>query len=502
MKGTDMKYTNPIIRGFYPDPSICRAEDYFYLVCSSFQFFPALPLFRSKNLTDWEPIGHCITRKSQLDLSGVKPSGGIYAPTIRYNNGRFYVVVTNTSGSGNFYVYTDDINGEWSEPVQVDRGGIDPSLLFDNGKTYFMSNGEDDFGEKGISLCEIDIDTGKVLTPAKCISKGTGGRFIEAPHLYHIGEYYYLLAAEGGTEYGHTECMFRSKEPYGPYESCPHNPILTNRNLGAYIVQGAGHADIVEDGSGQWWMVNLAFRQIHMWRQFHHLGREVFLEPIYWTKDGWLKVGTDSTSRLGYEVNEKGCTVCDPDGFPSEKWTIRPVTACYVRCPEYGNYRFENDCIYLLGSEEKLNGMGNVTFVGERQREFDCAAETEIDGKTVGENTRCGLTVYMNESNHYDLTVEKTAEGCLVKGIITIGGVEIKMGEITAKSDAISLKITAESQSYQLHAKNAAGEWQQLAGMESKYISTEVCEGFTGVIIGIFCEDSGEDRKPVKFTLK
>ena len=155
MKGTDMKYTNPVIRGFYPDPSICRAGDYYYLVCSSFQYFPALPLFRSKNLTDWEQIGHCITRKSQLDLNGVEPSGGIFAPTIRYNSGRFYVVVTNTSGSGNFSVYTDDIMGEWSEPVSVERGGIDPSLLFEDGKTYFMSNGEDDFGENGISLCEI-----------------------------------------------------------------------------------------------------------------------------------------------------------------------------------------------------------------------------------------------------------------------------------------------------------------------------------------------------------
>lgn len=502
-----MIYTNPVIKGFYPDPSICKAGDCFYLVCSSFQFFPALPLFKSKNLTDWEQIGHCITRKSQLDLSGVEPSGGIFAPTIRYNNGRFYVVVTNTSGSGNFYVYTDDINGEWSEPVLVERGGIDPSLLFDEGKTYFMSNGEDDFGENGISLCEIDIDTGKVLTPAKCISKGTGGRFIEAPHLYHIGEYYYLLAAEGGTEYGHTECMFRSKEPYGPYESCPHNPILTNRNLGGYTVQGAGHADIVEDDKGQWWMVNLAFRQIHMWRQFHHLGREVFLEPVYWTEDGWLRVGADGTSRLGYEVTEESCVIRDPaDPYSeeyAEKWSLKPETACYIRCPEYDSYRFENKAVYLLGSKEKLNSRGNVTFVGDRQREFVCAAETEIDSKTVGENTRCGLTVYMNESNHYDLTVQKAADGgCIVKGIITVGGVEIKMGEITVQSETVSLKITSQAQSYQLHALNARGEWQKLAEMESKYVSTEVCEGFTGVIIGIFCEDKGNDIKPVKFIMK
>lgn len=166
-----MKYYNPVIKGFYPDPSICSDGDYFYLVCSSFQFFPALPLFRSKNLTHWEQIGHCITRKSQLDLTGIAPSGGIFAPTIRYHSGRFYVVVTDTSGCGNFYIYTDDINGEWSDPVLVNRGGIDPSLLFDGDKTYFMSNGEDDFGENGISLCEIDIETGKVLSPVNVFQR-------------------------------------------------------------------------------------------------------------------------------------------------------------------------------------------------------------------------------------------------------------------------------------------------------------------------------------------
>lgn len=509
-----MKYTNPVIKGFYPDPSICKAGEYFYLVCSSFQYFPALPLFRSKNLIDWEQIGHCITRKSQLDLNGVDASAGIFAPTIRYNNGRFYVVVTNTSGDGNFYVYTDDINGEWSEPVKVDRGGIDPSLLFDGDKTYFMSNGEDDSGENGVSLCEIDIDTGKLLSPAKCICKGTGGRFIEAPHLYHIGDYYYLLAAEGGTEYGHTECMFRSSEPYGPYESCPHNPILTNRNLGGYMVQGAGHADIIEDGSGQWWMVNLAFRQISMWRQFHHLGREVFLEPVYWTENGWLKVGCDGTSRLGYEVTENGCVICDPadpysrEALSKEKWSLKPETACYIRCPDYNNYRFENGAVYLTGCDETLSSKGNVTFVGDRQRDFVCTAEAEIDGDTLGNKTRCGITAYMNESNHFDLTVEKAEGGFKISGIITVGGVKLKSNEITVENSNIRLMINASPQTYELYAFNDysnepfGNAWDLLGRMESKYLSTEVCEGFTGVIIGIFSEDTGSEKKPVKFTIK
>ena len=508
-----MKYSNPIIKGFYPDPSICKADEYFYLVCSSFQFFPALPLFKSKDLVNWEQIGHCITRKSQLNLNGVDASAGIFAPTIRYNNGRFYVVVTNTSGGGNFYLYTDDINGEWSEPIKVNRGGIDPSLMFDGEKNYFMSNGEDDNGENGVSHCEIDIETGKLLSPAKCICKGTGGRFIEAPHLYHIGDYYYLLVAEGGTEYGHTECMFRSKTPYGPYESCPHNPILTNRNLGGYIVQGAGHADIIEDDKGQWWMVNLAFRQISMWRQFHNLGREVFLEPVYWTEDGWLKVGADGTSRLGFEVTDKGCVICDPadpydeESSPEKKWSLDPKTACYIRCPDYGNYRFENNSVFLTGCEEKLNSKGNVTFVGDRQKDFICTAQVEIDGGTLGDKTRCGITAYMNENNHYDISVERAESGFRISGSITVGGVRLKSNEFISDNDSIKLLISTSHHTYTLHAFDDGEEmpfgegWLTLGAMETKYLSTEVCEGFTGVIIGIFCEDTGSDKKPVKFTI-
>lgn len=519
-----MKYINPVIRGFYPDPSVCKANGYFYLVCSSFQFFPALPLFRSRDMVNWEQMGHCITRKSQLDLSGCRPSGGLYAPTIRYNNGRFYVVVTNTDGDGNFYIYTDDIeNGEWSDPISVDRGGIDPSLLFDGEKTYFMSNGEDDFGESGISLCEIDIETGKVISPCKCISKGTGGRFIEAPHLYHIGEYYYLMVAEGGTEYGHTECLLRSREPFGEYESCPHNPILTNRNLGAYLIQGAGHADIVCDDNGQWWLVNLAFRQIDQWRQFHNLGREVFLEPIYWHEDGWFTVGYDGTSRIEFDVSKSSCAFsAAPPPYPQEKWSINPKTACYIRCPNYGNYKTaDNSAILLKGTSERLSGRGNVTFIGDRQHEFDCTARVCIDGSTLGESTRCGLTAYMDENNHLDLTAERMEKGFKVSGVITVGGIALRNKEIIVRCNDIRLNINATANYYYLEAfdsnkelamgfkdgekqwdETARGEWVIMGGIDSKYLSSEVCEGFTGVVIGIFCEDDSENADFVKFTIE
>ncbi len=484
-----MKYTNPVIRGFYPDPSICYANGYYYVVCSSFQYFPGLPVLKSKNLVDWTQVCHCLTRKSQLDLTEVVASAGLFAPTIRYQEGRFYVVVTNTSGLGNFYVYTDDIeSGEWSEPIVVNRSGIDPSLLFDGDKTYFMSNGQDDDGVHGISVCEINIETGEVLTKSKCISQGTGGRYIEAPHLYHIGDYYYLLVAEGGTEYGHMECLLRSKDIYGPYESCPNNPILTNRNLGGYFIQGSGHADIVEDEKGQWWMVHLAYRQIHRWRPFHHLGREVYLVPIYWTEDGWLKVGTDGTCRAAYEVEDGSCIAYHEAEYPTYHWKIKKDEVCYVRCPDYDNYRFVSDHQFMLkGTSATLNSKGNVTFVGMRQPEFQCIAKAGIDTTTMVRGQEAGISVYMDEGSHYDLVVRKEVDYCRVSGIAYLSHMPILMKELRTKDTEVILKIEGEAQTYSFFAQNEEGNMEQLGSAESKYLSSEVAEGFTGVLLAAYC---------------
>ena len=490
-----MRYTNPIIRGFYPDPSICYAEGYYYIVCSSFEFFPGLPIFQSKNMIDWTFIGHCLTRKSQLNLTNVPASGGLFAPTIRYHKGRFYVVVTDTTGLGNFYVYTDDINGEWSEPVIVNRGGIDPSLLFDGNKTYFMSNGEDDFGVTGISLCEIDIDTGDILTKSRCISQGTGGRYIEAPHLYHIGDYYYLLVAEGGTEYGHMECVLRSKEPYGPYECCPSNPVLTNRNLGGYFIQGAGHADIVKDENDQWWMVHIAFRQIHKWKQHHHLGREVFLEPIYWNEDDWFTVGTDGTSRASYQVDSYKCTMYPDADYPTYNWAVNKEEACYLRSPDYRNYCFISDNQFSLkGTSDHLNGTGNVTFLGMRQKEFQCIAEIGIDTSTMLVGQQAGVTVYMNEGSHYDLFITKESDSCRIACNVYIGQMRVIMDELQQTDHVVKLKIAADAEEYRFFSQNEQEEYTMLGCAETKYLSSEVAGGFTGVIIAAYCI-SNEEKK-------
>lgn len=181
-----MIYKNPVLKGFYPDPSVCFANGKYYLVTSTFQYFPGVALFESDNLVNWKQIGYVLTRPEQVMLDKIPASGGVFAPTIRYNNGRFYMVTTNDTTHRNFYVYTDDIYGEWSDPIEVDQGGIDPSLYFEDGRTFFISNGQDDYGESGVVQCEIDIATGKKLSHSKSIWKGSGGRYLESPHVYKI----------------------------------------------------------------------------------------------------------------------------------------------------------------------------------------------------------------------------------------------------------------------------------------------------------------------------
>src|SRR5574344_1597092 len=286
-------YKNPIIKGFHPDPSVCRVDSDYYLVTSSFEYFPGVPIYHSRDMVNWEQIGNVLSRRSQLELSKSGVSGGIYAPTIRYNDGVFYMITTNVSNKGNFFVYTTDPKGEWSEPVWLEQGGIDPSLYFEDGKCYMTSNPDD-----AIWLCEIDKKSGKRLSPSKKIWSGTGGRYPEAPHIFKKEGYYYLLIAEGGTEFGHKVTIARSKNIYGPYESNPGNPIVTHFRQIAQgnPIQGTGHADLVQAHDGSWWMVMLGFR---VQSGAHHLlGRETFLAPVEWNSEGWPVVNGNGTVNI------------------------------------------------------------------------------------------------------------------------------------------------------------------------------------------------------------
>jgi xylan 1,4-beta-xylosidase len=485
-----MKYKNPVIPGFYPDPSICRVDKEYYLVNSSFEYFPGVPLFRSGDLVNWEQIGYCLTRESQLSLKKTKSSDGIFAPTIRYNDGRFYLITTNWPEQGNFFVHTDDINGEWSDPVFIKQGGIDPSLFFDEGNVYMMST-----GDGGIQQSLIDIRTGKSVSKPKIIWSGTGGRFAEGPHMYKIKGWYYLMIAEGGTEYGHMETIARSMSPWGPFEACPFNPILTHRDRGRHSIQSTGHADLVEAHDGSWWMVFLGVRPVG-YPPCHHIGRETFLAPVKWNAEGWPVVGNNGTVEtvMNTSLHKKKSIIrnTERDDFESScldmSWNFirKDDPSCWSLTERPGHLR-------LCGSKIDLDDItGSPAFVGRRQTAFDMTASAMLEFDPKLEKEEAGMTLRMNDRHHYEIAVTRTGGKKMIFVRRRIGD----MTAITAKekldTKKVCLIVKADKDDYSFYYKTSGGKIKFLATAKTRYISTEVAGGFMGVMIGLYATGNGK----------
>ena len=496
-----MKIKNPILRGFYPDPSVCEANGKFYMVCSSFQYFPGVPLFESDDLINWKQIGHCITRSSQIDLKEVNSSGGVFAPTIRYNDGVFYMVTTNDTYHKNFYITTTDIYGEWSEPIFVDQGGIDPSLFFEDGKTYFMSNGSDEEGNGCIYQCEINPLTGEKLSESVPMWKGSGGRYLESPHLYKIGDWYYLMAAEGGTEYGHMITYARGKSVYGPFENYPGNPVLTNRNLGGHqsTIQGIGHGDLIQDREGNWFILCLGFRQMAMWSPFHHLGREVFIAPVNWQTDGWFTAGNRGIVQAEMEL---ACTKEQKAVDYSVNLadlSQNPCRLIYLREPVRENYELREDVFRLRGTKTNLFEAASPTFAGIRQSEFN----TELKCKISTRSGEAGITMYMDQGNHYDIFVDNTGEKASVALRICLANLKVVTNSvpISIEDGVATTGIKIVSDCYDYHFYVIDGDEEKYLGNGlTKYLSSEVCGGFTGVVSAFYAVDEAETGEWAEFS--
>lgn len=509
-----MKYTNPILPGFHPDPSICRVGDDYYLVTSSFEYFPAIPIFHSKNLIDWEQIGYCITNSDWLPLMhGVPNCSGIYAPTIRYHKGRYYVICTNVStsetkeqGYGNFIVSTEDPYKGWSKPVFIDCPGIDPSLFFgENGKVYYCGT------ERNIYLCEINPDTGEVLSGKKYIWQGTGGTCPEGPHIYQKDGWYYLMIAEGGTEYGHMVTMARSKEIWGPYESCPNNPILTNRSTGRSIM-AVGHADLIEDKNQNWWAVCLCNRPIS-YPPKHNLGRETSLVPVSWDKDGWPSMGNNGIVEEVVEIKEieveqqqkkedvsKGC----------RKNRIPKTEEVYEYREDFKtgelslrwNYLYNPNQNYISCTNEKglsLTGMSATlsdadtsTFVGCRQEHHRCRVSTRMEFAPMSEGEEAGIAVYLNRNHHYELAIiRKGGQNNLMlrRKIGTLWNIEC---QIPWEMAAVYLKIEASKTEYAFFYSSDGENYLKAGSGETAYLTTEVGGGFTGNYFALYATGNGK----------
>ena len=497
-----MKYQNPIISGYNPDPSICRVGDDFYIANSSFEFFPGVPVYHSKNLVNWELINYCLKTETQDYLEGCWPSGGIYAPMLCYHDGVFFMTTTNVSHKGHLIVHTKDIRGEWSEPVWVEQRGIDPTLFFDEGKVYFASTEFDETGKQGIFMCEINPYTGEKLTESKCISYGWSEKCPEGPHIYKWFGKYYLLLAEGGTEYGHMVTLQRADSIWGPYEDCPHNPILSHRIDNEGKVFCTGHADMVEDQNGNWWLVCLGVRTSSGDGRFvflHHLGRETFLAPVTWTEDGWPIVGNHG--RLTLEMDGPLPGVADSfkpicrdfvDDFSEKEFSLHYN---FLRNPHMENYvrDIEKKELILKGTELTLNDVDSPTWLGVKQKEFDVDAEVNVrlKAETVS-GSRAGLTAFYNDSYHYEIYLTEENGSfyvCLAKKIHDMFAVTASAQIFSAGN--VKLKIKSNRNKYDFYYE-IDGTEILLGSGSTAGLSTEgtMTMTFTGTYIGMFAENS------------
>ena len=491
-----MKYRNPIVTGFAADPSICRVGDDYYMVHSTFEYLPGLPVLHSRDLVNWEIAGYAIHRAEQMQFSGMKCSEGLYAPSIRFHNGIFYVVCTNVSMGGNFYVTASDPRGSWSDPIWVKQGGIDPSLLFDDdGKVYFTSNG---WVEKNghtiafIQQSEIDIRTGELLTEPVRICYGTGGRCLEAPHLYHINGFYYLVCAEGGTDLRHMATVFRSKSPWGPFESHPGNPVLTAKDENAPALTAVGHADLFEDKYGQYWMVFLCYRTVG---KYHHLGRETGMVPVEW-RDGWpVAVGGKSPDRVIDCPDRKG--VCELLPTATEEFDdfahMDALGRKWNFLREYfADYRFGGEGLILKGNSHTLDEEATPAWIGRRQQSFRVNCRSLLAVKPRSEKEEAGLTVLCSNRAWYGVTVS-VRQG--KRAVVLKKRVEDMQMEIVhilpdeMQDGPIELYADADELVYRF-GFISGGEKHCVGTGMAKLLSTEVNWGFTGVFIGLYAVET------------
>lgn len=474
---------NPVIAGFHPDPSVCRVGDDFYLVNSSFQYFPGVPVYHSKDLVNWTLIGNVLDRESQLPLKGATSWLGIYAPTIRYHEGTYYMITTNVGGGGNFMVTATNPRGPWSEPIWLQQQGIDPSLWFEDGKCYMMSN-----PDNTIMLCEIDPATGRQLTESKPLWRGTGGRYPEGPHIYKRDGWYYLLISEGGTELAHRLTIARSRNIYGPYEANPHNPLLTNCSMAGQgmQIQGTGHGDFVDAPDGSWWVVFLAYR--HFGGSYHHLGRETCLAPVTWTADGWPVVNGGNPVDTLMQVRTLA-----PQQVASGLTTRHHMV--YLQNPIAQNYQ-------PVGRGWKLTAHGSLTdndqptFLGRRQESANMVVETEIDASQLDFGTEAGLAVYQIDHGHMEIALTMYQTGTVA--VAMKYQVKSLQGEVMGDDSGmpvlqgkVRLRIESDGQQYRFAYCVAGGEWKQVAAHDCQLLSTEVVGGFTGVTAGMYADGDG-----------
>ena len=505
---------NPILKGFYPDPSICRVGEDYYLVNSTFSYFPGLPIFHSKDLAHWEQIGNAMDRTTQLNLDGLGISRGLFAPAIRYNKGTFYITCTLIDNGNNFVITTTDLSKGWSDPIWLPEvEGIDPSLFFDDtNRAYIIYNSDPPNkvsvydGHRSIKIVEFDVATNKVISSPEIIVNGGSDIsqkpvWIEGPHIFKKDGFYYLIAAEGGTDSNHSEVVFRSKNVLGPYESYAQNPILTQRNLDPNrkdAVTSTGHADFIEDANGNWYAVFLGCRPYEA--GFYNTGRETFIAPVSW-ENGWPKINLEGeVVKKNYTLKTKPSSVIkgNRDLFVDEfDGTSLDYQWMFLRTPHEKWYSSDSKkgAITLQTRPETVSGNGNPSFIGFRQQHLIGEVSTEMEFSTSKENEKSGLLVFQNEAHFYYFCQSVKNNEKVVQLYKSNGETmeEIKSATIESKGK-LFLKIVANGPVYSFQYSFDNKKWSMLADqVDAKFLSTQVAGGFVGAFYAIYTTSMGEE---------
>ncbi len=515
-----MKIKNPILKGFHPDPSIIRVADDYYIATSTFEWWPGVRIHHSKDLVNWELIGYPLTRVSQLDLRGVGASQGIWAPCLTYEKGTFFLVYTvvnsfycNMYDTNNYLVTATDINGPWSEPVPLNNFGFDPSLFHDDdGRKYMVSMVTDHRIPKKyvgrLVLQEYSHEEQKMVGEVKEIYKGDK-IFLEGPHIFKRGSYYYLFTADTGTGEGHGQSIQRSRSVWGPYEWYEGNSILTARNHPELLLQKSGHCDLVETQNGEWYAVHLCGRALanrnpegvkFAGARRYTLGRETAIQKMRWTEDDWLVLAN------GTNLPEE--TVDAPE-LPEYPFPEKPVRDDFDQerlDMEFQSLRIPLDDTYYSLSARKgylrlygrsgLSSRFSQSLIARRWTEFQFEASTCMEYEPVVFKNMAGLICMYDYDNYFYLHVTQDEDAGKCISILTAEnqkyGYPVGFRPIT-DNGKIYLKVTVDHDKLQFYYSTNGEEGYIEIGpqLDASILSDEACnEGwFSGAMVGICCQD-------------
>jgi xylan 1,4-beta-xylosidase len=522
---------NPILTGFNPDPCICRAGEDYYIAVSTFEWFPGVGIYHSKDLKNWRLASRPLNRLSQLNMMGNPDSGGIWAPALSFSDGKFWLIYTDvkvTEGQWkdchNYLVTCDTIDGEWSEPIHMNSSGFDPSLFHDDdGRKYFVNMywdhrvGNHNF--YGIMLQEYSVDQKKLIGKAEIIFKGTDIKLTEAPHLYKMNGHYYLLTAEGGTKYDHQATIARSENLRGPYEVHPENPLITSMPYPRNPLQKSGHASIIQTHTNEWFLVHLTGRPLPQDNQplldprgFCPLGRETAIQRLEWKNDWPYVVGGNQPSKEieGPDIKEvkweKGYEEKDDFNFK----TLNPHFQT-LRIPLGEDIVSLNDNpghLRIYG-KESLTSKFTQAFVARRWQHFTFTAETKVAFRPDTFQQSAGLVNYYNTQNWTSLQISWHEEKGRILELVTCDNfsfdLPLKNKEIVIPHDVdyVYLRVDVKTAIYEYSYSFDGETWTLIPiAFQSYKLSDDYIQGggfFTGAFVGMQCQDTSGQGQHADF---